>query len=98
MFLFRNELQHHRVPAGADQEDVLLRGHLLPPLGPVCRGQLDQVSIASCVCHHPDTFLLTTQWMKEIADNKIDSKCNEILPSLTENSDGVFFLSFQAIF
>ena len=51
---------------------------------------------ASCVCHHPDTFLLTTQWMKEIADNKIDSKCNEILPSLTENSDGGFFSEFPS--
>ena len=37
-------------------------------------------SASSCVIIAPDTFLLFTQWMKEIADNKIASAMKYYLP------------------
>ena len=45
MFLFRNELQHHRVPASAHAEDVILHRDILPSLGTLCGRLMDKVRL-----------------------------------------------------
>ena len=45
MFLFRDELQHHGVPASAHAEDVILHRDILPSLGTLCGRLMDKVRL-----------------------------------------------------